>query len=135
MKIIYKENDIKEFDMNKYLESLNRYGKVTKEQVEEGLNDFPYDPLHVSCLVELGVRLLPEEAARKYFDEHPIEGQNFERLARITGYLVGTLDRWNDAKRSEWKERVKHSVNEQYTPEGKTYLQMLKLENSIAAQV
>ena len=35
----------------------------------------------------------------------------FERLRRITGYLVGTLDRWNDAKRAEEKARVKHGVS------------------------
>lgn len=32
----------------------------------------------------------------------------FERIRRITGYLVGTLDRWNGAKRSEERDRVKH---------------------------
>lgn len=32
----------------------------------------------------------------------------FERIRRITGYLVGTLDRFNDAKRSEVADRVKH---------------------------
>ena len=37
----------------------------------------------------------------------------FERIRRITGYLVGTLDRFNDAKRAEVRDRVKHSlVNE-----------------------
>ena len=35
----------------------------------------------------------------------------FERLRRITGYLVGTLDRWNDAKRAEEKARVKHGIS------------------------
>ena len=35
---------------------------------------------------------------------------NFDRIRRITGYLVGTLDRFNDAKRSEESERVKHGV-------------------------
>lgn len=34
----------------------------------------------------------------------------FERVRRITGYLVGTMDKWNDAKRAEEKERVKHDV-------------------------
>ncbi len=34
----------------------------------------------------------------------------FERIRRITGYLVGTLDRFNDAKRSEEHDRVKHNV-------------------------
>ncbi len=38
------------------------------------------------------------------------EGVGFERIRRITGYLVGTLDRFNDAKRAEEKDRVKHSV-------------------------
>lgn len=37
------------------------------------------------------------------------EGVKFERIRRITGYLVGTLDRWNDAKRAEERDRVKHS--------------------------
>jgi hypothetical protein len=34
----------------------------------------------------------------------------FERIRRITGYLVGTIDRFNDAKASEVKERVKHGI-------------------------
>ena len=33
----------------------------------------------------------------------------FERIRLITGYLVGTVDRWNDAKKSELNDRVKHS--------------------------
>ena len=37
----------------------------------------------------------------------------FERIRRITGYLVGSLDRFNDAKRTEESERVKHQVNEE----------------------
>lgn len=35
----------------------------------------------------------------------------FERIRRITGYLVGELNRFNDGKRAEEKDRVKHSVN------------------------
>ena len=38
------------------------------------------------------------------------EGVKFERIRRITGYLVGTLDRWNNAKQAEEKQRVKHKV-------------------------
>ena len=34
----------------------------------------------------------------------------FDRIRRITGYLVGTMDRWNDAKTSEEHDRVKHDV-------------------------
>ena len=37
-------------------------------------------------------------------------GVPFERIRRITGYLVGTLDRWNNAKKAEEKDRVKHST-------------------------
>lgn len=38
--------------------------------------------------------------------------QPFERLRRITGYLVGSMNRWNDAKRAEEYDRVKHSLEE-----------------------
>jgi len=34
----------------------------------------------------------------------------FERIRRITGYLVGTLDRWNSAKQAEERDRVKHGI-------------------------
>ena len=33
---------------------------------------------------------------------------HFERIRRITGYLVGTMDKWNDAKKAEEHDRVKH---------------------------
>ena len=36
---------------------------------------------------------------------------NFDRIRRITGYLVGTMDSWNDAKTSEEHDRVKHSLS------------------------
>lgn len=36
------------------------------------------------------------------------KGVLFQRIRRITGYIVGTTDRWNDAKRAEEKDRVKH---------------------------
>ena len=35
-------------------------------------------------------------------------GVGFERIRRITGYLVGTTDRFNNAKRAEERDRVKH---------------------------
>lgn len=41
------------------------------------------------------------------------EGRDFERIRRITGYLVGTIDRWNNAKRAEEKDRVKHSMTKE----------------------
>ena len=38
------------------------------------------------------------------------QGVGFERIRRITGYLVGTLDRFNNGKRAEEADRVKHGV-------------------------
>lgn len=35
----------------------------------------------------------------------------FERIRRITGYLVGTMDKWNDAKKAEERDRVKHQTD------------------------
>lgn len=44
-----------------------------------------------------------------YVDLHyTFEPVGFERIRRITGYLVGSLESWNDAKRAEEKDRVKH---------------------------
>ncbi len=39
-------------------------------------------------------------------------GENvpFSRIRRITGYLVGDMDRWNDAKKAEESQRIKHDV-------------------------
>ena len=39
------------------------------------------------------------------------EDIKFDRIRRITGYLVGTTDRFNNAKRAEEKDRVKHTMS------------------------
>ena len=41
---------------------------------------------------------------------YELEHVPFERIRRITGYLVGTIDHWNDAKSAEERDRVKHSL-------------------------
>lgn len=118
-KIIYKNpNDAENFDLKRFVKSLNAYAKISDKEAEEALADFQqYENLHVSCLVEVGMRLISEKkgeaAAKEYFDAHAeyFDEGKFERLRRITGYLVGTLDRWNDAKKAEESARVKHSVN------------------------
>ena len=38
------------------------------------------------------------------------KGVGFERIRRITGYLVGTMDKWNDAKKAEENDRIKHDI-------------------------
>ncbi len=118
-KIIYKTpNDTENFDLARFVKSLNKYAKITKDEAKTALSEFEqYETLHVSCLVEAGVRLIESKAdaatAEEYFNAHSeyFDEGKFERLRRITGYLVGTLDRWNDAKKAEEKARVKHSVN------------------------
>ena len=46
-----------------------------------------------------------------YLGYKPTFGEvpHFDRIRRITGYLVGTIDRWNDGKRAEEADRVKHT--------------------------
>lgn len=39
------------------------------------------------------------------------KGVMFERIRRITGYLTGSLSGWNNAKKAEEKDRVKHSLD------------------------
>lgn len=41
--------------------------------------------------------------------EYTLKERRFERIRRITGYLVGTVDRWNNAKQEELSDRVKHA--------------------------
>ena len=38
------------------------------------------------------------------------KGVRFERIRRITGYLVGTMERWNNAKKAEQRDRVMHTM-------------------------
>ena len=118
-KIVYRNpEDVENFDIKRFVKSIGKYAKVSEKDVKEVLADFDqYETMHVSCLVEAGMKLIGDKAGeaemKEYFDEHAewFDEGNFERLRRITGYLVGTLDRWNDAKKAEEKARVKHCVN------------------------
>lgn len=118
-KIIYKnQNDAENYDAKRFAKSLNQYAKISDKEIADALEEFEqYETMHVSCLVEVGMKLIAEKkdekAAKEYFDAHSeyFDEGKFERLRRITGYLVGTLDRWNDAKKAEEKARVKHCVN------------------------
>lgn len=61
---------------------------------------------------EKGMKLTKLEIAPAGSDEvaltYTCKGEKFERIRRITGYLVGTIDRWNNAKQAEEHDRVKH---------------------------
>lgn len=47
------------------------------------------------------------------------KGIGFERIRRVTGYLAGTIERFNNGKRAEEKDRVKHSGIEEVLKEQK----------------
>lgn len=59
-------------------------------------------------LESLDVQIDGEYADLNYHFSHV----PFERIRRITGYLVGTMDNWNDAKTAEERDRVKHSIDD-----------------------
>lgn len=76
-------------------------------------------------IVQAAIAMMEQEEGRKVVeisirrtenpDEYGItpvfEKRPFQRIRRITGYLVGTLDRFNNAKRAEVEDRVKHTTN------------------------
>ena len=118
-KIIYGcPTEVKNFDLKRFVKSVSRYAKVSEKEVKEALAEYDqYETMHVSCFVEVGMKLIGakegDKAMKEYYNEHSqwFDEGKFERLRRITGYLVGTLDRWNDAKKAEESARVKHCVN------------------------
>lgn len=76
-------------------------------------------------IVQAAIAMMEQEEGRRVVeisirrtenpDEYGItpvfERVPFQRIRRITGYLVGTLDRFNNAKRAEVEDRVKHTTN------------------------
>lgn len=116
--IYFKPEDMTKFDFERFKKSLNQYAEIPDEEIKKALKTVDqYENMHVSVLVELGTSLImkygDEEKAEAYFNEHNryFANDKFERLRRITGYLVGSLERWNDGKKAEEAVRVKHSVN------------------------
>lgn len=72
-----------------------------EQYVQRGLNIYGFRLSHMK--VEI---LQNDEVALTYH----VKNKPFERIRRITGYLVGTLDRWGNAKRAEEHDRVKHGT-------------------------
>ena len=62
--------------------------------------------MYRSNLIAISLRLDGDEVNLDY----TLSGPTFERIRRITGYLVGSTDRFNNAKRAEEHDRVKHEV-------------------------
>lgn len=80
-------------------------GQMAEQEIQyyiQYLNKkFPHESLKSLTLTIDG-----EEVDMNYV----LQPSGFERIRRITGYLVGTLDRFNDAKAAEEHDRVKHNI-------------------------
>ncbi len=76
-------------------EEINEYIKYVQEKNPE------------KEIAELNINVNGDYVDLGYTFENDVP---FERIRRITGYLVGTLDRFNDGKKAEEKDRVKHDV-------------------------
>lgn len=68
--------------------------------VARAVDKYGKEPKHINIKVD------GEEVELRY----DFGGVPFQRIRRITGYLVGTLDRFNDGKRAEERDRVKHGM-------------------------
>ncbi len=68
--------------------------------VQRAVRKFGREPRHIDMHVD-------GEGIELHYD---FGGASFQRIRRITGYLVGTLERFNNGKRAEEHDRVKHSL-------------------------
>lgn len=83
---IQSSEELKDEEVNAYIHHVRM--KNPGKQIQDISLDFHGED------VDLGYHILP---------------QGFEKIRRITGYLVGTVDRFNNAKAAEVKDRVKHA--------------------------
>ena len=80
-------------------------GELEQSEIDAYLDYLAHKFPHKQ-VIDLEVRVDGEDVELSYtFAPEP-----FERIRRITGYLVGDMSRWNDAKRAEEHDRVKHNV-------------------------
>lgn len=77
-------------------------GKEIEVYIKRG-ND-----LYGEHLKAIDIEVISEEEVKIVY--HIFTKAPFERIRRITGYLVGNMNKWNDAKRAEEHDRVKHDV-------------------------
>ena len=68
--------------------------------IDRATEKFGVEPTHID------IKVCGDEVELEYQ-----LGRPFQRIRRITGYLVGTVDRFNNAKRAEEHDRVKHSIS------------------------
>ncbi len=79
---------------------------ISQEEIQEYIN-YVQEKNPDKKIAELNLKINGDYVDLSYTFENDVP---FERIRRITGYLVGTLDRFNDGKRAEERDRVKHDV-------------------------
>lgn len=130
--VLFKENEIEKFDKEKFIRSIKQFGDYSSEIIDKGLEELSnYPAVHFSRLVELAVTSFKnDEDAKKYYDRYWKYNGIFNRLRRITGYISSDLSTWNDSKKAEEKDRIKHISSERkLTPqEEKTIKEIEKSE-------
>lgn len=85
--------------------TINVTGETISQKELEAYQNYALEK-YGNALKELEINVGADEVELIYHLENP----PFERVRRITGYLVGTMDKWNDAKKAEERDRVKHDV-------------------------
>ena len=80
-------------------------GTLSQEEINayiaRATKKYGVEPLHMD------IKVCGDEVELNY----DLGVRPFHRIRRITGYLVGTLDRFNNAKRCEERDRVKHTIS------------------------
>ena len=87
---------------------------ITIAYANEG--DAPVSEKEINAYIDRARELYPEWLKLEVDGEdvgisYGLAPVPFDRIRRITGYLVGTMDRWNNAKSSEEHDRVKHGTD------------------------
>ena len=112
--VLFKEHEIEKFDKEKFIRSIKQFGDYNSEIIDKGLEELSiYPAVHFSRLVELAIASFKnDEDAKKYYDRYWKYNGIFNRLRRITGYISSDLSTWNDSKKAEEKDRIKHISSE-----------------------
>lgn len=84
MKISYDMRHVEELNLEKFLDFLHIYDEgITREELDERLAKLPYEQVHISILVGMGVQLIKDDKiAKKFYEENKAIPANFERLIK-----------------------------------------------------
>ena len=80
---------------------------LSRAECERVINELKKDEHPLNVITRVKISSSPDGRLEVDYD---VQQPKFERIRRITGYLVGSLDRWNNSKKAEEREQVKHGV-------------------------